>query len=128
MPLGSTVRRPVRQLLPHERPLIEYLFGLAGMTADLHTLLVEPMSDGGMGSLALGADHDSRKFGRQIAECHFVDSDHVPVSVTLNVDSNGVPFEVDIWKVSFGATARWPLHHEIVQGPPNKALERTHEG
>jgi hypothetical protein len=115
----------MRQLLSQERPLVEYLFGLARMSTDFNTLLVEPMSDGGMGSLALGTDHSSRKFGRQVAECYFVDDDQVPVSVTLNVDENGVPFEVDVWKVSFGATDRWPLHHEIVQGPPNKSLDRA---
>jgi hypothetical protein len=119
------VRRPVRQLLSHERPLVEFLFELAGLNVDLDTLLVEPMSDGSMGSLSLGPDRASRKFGRQVAECHFVDDDQVLVSVTLNVDSNGLPFEVDVWKVSFGATVRWPLHNEIVRGPPNKSLERT---
>jgi hypothetical protein len=86
------------------------------------------MSDGGMGSLALGPNRAARRYGRQLAECHFVDDDQVLVSATLNADSDGVPFEVDVWKVSFGATIRWPLHHEIVQGPPNKSLERTREG
>jgi hypothetical protein len=115
----------MRQLLSHELPLVEFLFELAGMNVDVNSLLVEPMSDGGMGSLTLGLDRASRKFGRQVAECHFVDDDQVLVCVTLNVDKNGLPLEVDVWKVSFGATIRWPLQHEIVRGPPNNSLERT---
>jgi len=118
----------MRQLLPHERPLVSHLFAAAGLPFDPDTLVVEPMSDGGMGSLALGNAYTSRRMGRQVAECHFVDKDQVLVSATLNVDQEGMPYEVDMWKVNFAPTIEWPASVQIRSGPPNTSLERTREG
>jgi len=118
----------MRQLLAHERPLVSHLFGAAGLPSNPDTLVVEPMSDGGMGSLALGLGYTSRRMGRQVAECHFVDKDQVLVSATLNVDSEGMPYEVDMWKVNFEPTVEWPASAQIRSGPPNTSFERTREG
>ena len=111
----------MRQLLAQERPLVSHLFAAAGLPFDPEALMVTPMSDGGMGSLALGAGYESRKMGRQVAECHFVDKDEVLVSATLNVDSQGEPYEVDMWKVNFEPTVEWPASAAIRSGPPNKS-------
>lgn len=43
----------MRELLQRERPLVGYLFELAGLSVDLDALRVEPMQDGDMGSLAI---------------------------------------------------------------------------
>jgi hypothetical protein len=115
----------MRQLFAHERPLVEYLFNAAGLPFNPEVLTVTPMSDGGMGSLALGTGHESRRMGRQVAECHFLDKDQVVVSVTLNVDAAGAPYEVDVWKVNFEPTVEWPASTEIRGGPPNNSFERT---
>jgi hypothetical protein len=117
----------MRQLLAHERALVSHLFKVAGLPFDPEALIVKPMSDGGMGSLALGTDYESRRMGQQVAECHFVDKDQVLVSATLNVDTEGEPYEVDMWKVNFEPTVEWPASAEIRSGPPNKSLERTRE-
>jgi hypothetical protein len=94
----------MRQLLAQERPLVSHLFAAAGLPFDPEALMVTPMSDGGMGSLALGTGYEARKMGRQVAECHFVDKDEVLVSATLNVDTQGDPYEVDMWKGSCPAS------------------------
>ena len=118
----------MRHLLAHERPLVSNLFELAGLRFDPDALIVTPMSDGGMGSLALGTAYESRRLGRQVAEYHFVDKDQVLVIATLNVDKAGDPFEVDMWKVNFEPTIEWPATAEIRSGSPNKSLEPTREG
>jgi hypothetical protein len=100
----------------------------AGLPFDPNTLAVEPMSDGGMGSLAVGPAYESRRMGRQVAECHFIDKDQVFVSATLKVDQEGMPYEVDLWKVNFAPTLEWPASAEIRSGPPNTSFERTREG
>jgi hypothetical protein len=114
----------MRHLLGHERPLAEYLFGLAGIQVDLDALVVKPMSDGGMGSLAIAPFDETRKFGSSPAECHFYDLDGVPVSVTLNLDQHGAPFEIDIWRVDFAPTVGWPPQAELRSGSPDGMVAR----
>ena len=67
-------------------------------------VIVRSMKDGGMGSLELllpespGRD---RIFGGRVAELQFRDEDGVDVIVSLNVDQDQRPFELDIWKTDF---------------------------
>src|SRR5262249_62388455 len=82
-------------------PLIDFLDNLS----------VEQMKDGGMGSISLvpkGLEGASRSFGRQLVLGEFTDSDGVPVSVALNVDSQGRLYELDIWKANFTSVLTWP--------------------
>lgn len=74
-------------------------------------LLVCPMDDGEMGSLYLfpqGKINESRKLGRQISEFQFTDIDGVEVIASLNVDVDGVLFELDIWKTNFEKFVKLP--------------------
>ena len=74
-------------------------------------LLVCPMDDGEMGSLYLfpqGKINESRKLGRQISEFQFTDIDGVEVIASLNVDVDGVLFELDIWKTNFEKLEKLP--------------------
>lgn len=74
-------------------------------------LLVSPMNDGGMGSLYLFPHSEitkDRKFGKQVSEFQFTDTDGVEVLASLNVDSDGNLFELDIWKTDFGKLITLP--------------------
>ena len=62
-----------------------------------------------MGSLRLvvgGQARESQVFGRRAAEYEFLDTDGVPVIASLNLDQDGIPFELDVWKVDFSPTER----------------------
>ena len=109
----------MRHLLTNEIPLVEFLFELAAIPLEVGSLKVQPMADGGMGSLSISPLDPGRRFGSQVAECHFYDEDGIPVSVTLNVDQNGAPFEIDVWRVDFSPTVAWPSRASITAGPPN---------
>jgi hypothetical protein len=77
----------------------------------LDNLLVQEMSDGGMGSLLLipeGMETSNRSFGKQIVAGEFTDSDGVPVSVTINTDGDSRLYELDVWKVNFAPLFHWP--------------------
>lgn len=113
----------MRHLLENERPVVAFLFDLADIIVDLDALQVRPMPDGGMGSLAIAPFETARKFGSSPAECHFHDVDGAPVSAVLNLDQNGEPFEIDVWRLDFAPTARWPSEAEISAGPPNPSLK-----
>jgi hypothetical protein len=103
----------MRALLEHEAPLVEYLLAKAGLEAATDRLRVEPMDDGGMGSLRFESDTPDPHFGKELAACEFEDEDGVLVSVTLNVDRGGKLFELDVWKTDFNALRRWPALGQI---------------
>ena len=74
-------------------------------------LLVRQMNDGEMGSLYLfpeGNIIENRRFGKQISEYQFKDSDGVDVIASLNIDDNGELFELDIWKTNFEKLIQLP--------------------
>lgn len=73
------------------------------------TLKVKPMNDGDMGSLLLfpnRANNCNRIFGEQISEYQYKDIDGVDIIASLNIDSNGSLFELDIWKTDFSPTKK----------------------
>lgn len=74
-------------------------------------LLVCPMNDGEMGSLYLfprGKIAKGRKFGKQVSEFQFTDTDGIEVIASLYVDSDGNLFELDIWKTNFSKLIKLP--------------------
>lgn len=98
--------------------MIGCLFDLPGISLDVNELLVEPMTDGGVGSLKFAPFDTSRRYGSHKAECHFFDADGVPVLASLVLDENGVPFEIDVWKGDFMPTTAWPSRKEVHAGFP----------
>jgi hypothetical protein len=74
-------------------------------------VLVESMSDGGMGSLRLhveGRERGTRANAGERSVVVFKDIDRMEVWATIYVDSNGIPFELDVWKVDFSPLQRIP--------------------
>jgi len=108
----------MRALAPPELKVLSFLANLGGVQGDLPYLEVESLSDGGMGSFRIGAP-EGRHFGSMASECYFQDSDGVLVMASLNLDQNGAPFEVDIWKVDFAPLQDWPTTSEMKPGRPN---------
>ncbi len=94
----------MRNLNSTEIEIITKLLNIAGLEIDLTQLLVNPMDDDGMGSLAIGENYANRQLGAEVAEFMFKDIDGTPVSASLNVDQQGELYELDIWKVDFSPT------------------------
>jgi len=72
---------------------------------------VEPLNDGGMGSLTLHLDNDRgrlRKFKSQVSDYHFLDEDGVQVIASLYIDEFDKLFELDIWKTDFSSLIKIP--------------------
>ena len=77
----------------------------------LESIEVEPMDDGGMGSLYFPSPQKpraQRRFGKCVARTEFTDDDGVVVSAALNVDQDGDLFELDIWKTDFSPVSSLP--------------------
>ena len=120
--IGAIPRRHIRE---SERALIERMLEGTSFKAqilhDIADLLVEDMSDGGMGSIRFQIDQPGRRlFGRQISEAAFVDADGVAVSVTLNLDQDGRLFELDMWKADNSGLGRYPTPCDISVRHPDR--------
>lgn len=84
---------------------------LQRFSRSLDDLRVTEMSDGGMGSLSLiptGLEDVQRSMGKQLVTGEWADSDGVLVSASLNLDKDGLLYELDVWKVDFSPLLRWP--------------------
>lgn len=106
-----------RLLRPIERELIEKMLAAKevkpGIEAELSSVLVEDIQDGGMGSIRfLPPCHSARHFGKAIAQAEYIDEDGVLVSIVINVDEEDVLYEVDFWKVDFSQLKRYPRTSE----------------
>lgn len=94
--------------------LLEHMIDISNIEIPINwrdELLVRPMDDGGMGSLYIlpkGISENNRIFGAQVSEIQFEDEDRILVIVSLNIDSNGHLFELDIWKTDFSKLIRFP--------------------
>ncbi|WP_425478789.1 DUF6984 family protein [Dokdonella koreensis] len=100
-----------RNLTKPESRLVRELLQRSGVNMEsdwLEKVKVIPMRDGGMGSLRFNSADSDRKMSSQAAEIHFKDADGVDVIASLNLDHEGSPIELDIWKVNFMELIRIP--------------------
>ena len=105
----------MRQLKDDERALLTKLIlskpDSVYLLALLNNAIVEEMNDGGMGSLRFSIPgKKSRRFSKQLLEKEFVDTDGVPIMVAINLDEQGLLYELDIWKVDFSSLKRFPVY------------------
>ena len=95
-----------------------------GLSSDcLIGVRVEDMTDGGMGSLRLWPRRMrvvDKVAARTIAACQFSDLDGVPVIASLYVNREGVPFELDAWKVDFSPLRRIPDEFVALHEPERR--------
>jgi len=96
-----------------QHALLSYLLEQAGIDADIKSLEVSDLNDGGMGSFAIGKNYADRSLGRQVSGCYFQDDDGTVVSATLNTDSEGELYELDVWRVDFQPLQSWPTEDRI---------------
>lgn len=113
-PRSSDHAAPHRLLRPEEIALVEHLAADAAAAWNFERALVEDMEDGGMGSIRfLGKDGHGHRFGKVYSECEYRDVDGVTVLITLVVDRQGYPFELDFWKVDFLSLKRFPTKDQV---------------
>lgn len=100
-----------RSLGGDELRLIETLLTAAdasqAVRCELQHAQVEPMKDGGMGSLRFIYD-DAASVGQELLTATAMDEDGVPIEITFNLDRKGRLYELDLWKVDFSPLRRFP--------------------
>ena len=75
----------------------------------LKELTVEEMNDGGMGSLKVVVDgNNHRLYSRDLAKVDLFDIDKVPMFISVNLDTKGDFFELDVFKADSSPMKRFP--------------------
>ena len=115
-PISSTLGIMSYHPRQEQHALLSHLLEQAGIDADIKSLEVSDLNDGGMGSFAIGKNYADRGPGRQVSECYFQDEDGTVVSATLNTDSKGELYELDVWRVDFRPLQSWPNANKIRDG------------
>ncbi len=94
----------IRKLSEKEEKLITLLVELADLKLPpswKNTIRVEPMKDGGMGSLKLfptGINEGKPRFGSNVSNVEFLDKDGISILAGLFLDENRKLFELDMFK------------------------------
>lgn len=97
----------IRKLTKEEELLITFLVEKSSTNIPSNwkdNLLAVPLNDGNMGSLYLFYENilpDKRKLGKQVSDMTFIDEDGIEIIVSLNVDEEGILYELDVWKVDY---------------------------
>ena len=103
-----------RRIKNEELQLTRHLLGLVNDRRASESLpeFIEEMNDGGMGSIQFG-DRSGRAFGRDIVQVKYIDSDNVPVLITLIDDNVGELFELEFWKVDNNRLINYPVPKQV---------------
>jgi len=99
----------IRKPTEDEDTLIRFLIAKANIDYRMNVILgsysVQAMKDGRMGSLHIIPDclqnKSDRDVGPMISEIHATDLDNTEVVVSLFLDTDNIPYELDVWKVDF---------------------------
>ena len=99
----------MRKLKEKEEKLIKFLLKEINYDFEVDSLNAIDMTNG-MGSITLlnKSSKKDRVMSKVISEMTFIDEDNIPISVSLNIDTHGNLYELDIWKVDFTRFIRYP--------------------
>jgi hypothetical protein len=103
----------MQNLEPDLIPLLKFLLEKAQIKVDLSSLKVEVMNDGEMGSHKFITNNKDSQFGKNVAQCEFIDSDGIHISAALFLDQYGALYELDLFKSDFSKLLRWPSTEEL---------------
>tara|TARA_B110000902_G_C14012187_1_gene476912 strand:+ start:291 stop:632 length:342 start_codon:yes stop_codon:yes gene_type:complete len=101
-----------RKLKTEEYQLLKCMLkNLKEYDFNLDNLKVVDVHESEMGSIYIInplVKRENRKINKTIIERQFKDIDGVPISVCINIDTDGCLFELDIWKIDFNPLINYP--------------------
>ena len=104
-----------RPLKEEEKTLLRYLIDHISKKQRVYNLPEKAidLDDGGMGSIRFGSD-SQRKYGKDLIQVKYFDSDKTLVIITLIEDDKQDLFELEMWKVDFSELKQYPTPDKIV--------------
>lgn len=107
----------VRDIRKNEKELVNFLLDKVSIfeLKIQGTVLVENLNDGLMGSIQfVNKSSYDRKYAKRLIEVKYVDSDNIPVYISLTVDNKNELYELDIWKVDFNPLIEYPTTDKLI--------------
>jgi hypothetical protein len=104
-------KRPIRE---NETALIAFLLAHLNLNPDDYHVneLVEEYEGGKMGSISLGGDPDA--YAGDLIQVEYIDSDEIPVVITLTQDKNNNLLDLDFWKIDFSKLLLYPTPEKLI--------------
>lgn len=100
-----------RDIRINEKEIINFLLDKASLPElkIKENAVVKDLKDGLMGGFRfIGNYSDGRKYGKKLVEAKYLDSDNIPVYLSLIIDNKEMLYELDIWKVDFNPLIEYP--------------------
>lgn len=107
----------IRNIRNNEKEIINFLLDKVSLSElkIQETVLVEDLNDGLMGSIQfVNKSSNNRKYDKRLIEVEYVDSDNIPVYISLTVDNNKELYELDIWKTDFNPLIEYPIPDKLI--------------
>lgn len=103
-----------RTIREEEIALIHHLLELAGIDSAAHSIpaTVHPYENDVMGSISLQLT-DTPDYGGDFIQVRYIDTDQIPVIISLTHDQSGALLDLDFWKEDFSKLLRYPKPGEV---------------
>lgn len=103
-----------RLLRQEERDLIDFLLKQLNFNPEEYPVdeYVDEYEGGKMGSISLGGDVNG--YAGDLIQVEYVDSDNIPVVITLTRDNKNHLLDLDFWKIDFSRLIDYPTPDKII--------------
>lgn len=104
---------PVRLIRADEIALIEFMLNRLGKQLSDFSIneQVEEYEQGKMGSISLGGNPEM--YASDLLQVQYIDSDGIPVIISLTQDTDGKLLDLDFWKEDFSKLVLYPSPDKV---------------
>jgi hypothetical protein len=104
---------PVRSIRAEEIVLIEFMLNQLGKRLSDFSIneQVEEYEQGKMGSISLGGNPEA--YAGDLLQVRYVDTDSIPVIISLTQDTEGKLLDLDFWKEDFSKLLLYPTPENV---------------
>lgn len=103
-----------RSIRPNEIELVHFLLEQLGLSPENYPLpdTVHEYEGGIMGSISFQLT-DTPQYAGDLIQVKYIDTDEVPVVITLTQDVNGKLLDLDFWKEDFSKLLEYPVPQKV---------------
>lgn len=109
------LKKALRAIKDQEIQLIKFLLEKINLNpSDFEIpILVDEYEGGIMGSIGLGSS-DPTNYAGDLIQVKYIDTDKIPVIITLTKNHQGQLLDLDFWKEDFSKLLKYPHPSEII--------------